>query len=251
MTASSAPSQILDLASAQEFMREAAEQVSDADMQAIQEELREKSRRFRALLGGGRDEVAGLPAGVLQGVLRSVFPVRRKARRVLEATGPVALAAAMADLLHAEASLEERLPAFCARVQDLEGDLRLDLATELLHFTFPERWWLWTRWMWDPKNGTGALRLVTMDDSNLRGDDDVQTYLNVGRAVAFVQQTAAAAGLHRLGHGPFGVDVFLANVYGVYLYTVLKMRMTREFNRCVPELPQLARRLLGIHGLEV
>ena len=44
--------------------------------------------------------------------------------------------------------------------------------------------------------------------------------------------------------------MFLAAVYGVYMYTVLRMRMTREFNQLVPQLPDLIRRLLGIYYQE-
>ena len=46
-------------------------------------------------------------------------------------------------------------------------------------------------------------------------------------------------------------DVFLACVYAVYMYTVLRLRMTQEFNRIVPELPDLVRRLLGVYRPEV
>ena len=45
--------------------------------------------------------------------------------------------------------------------------------------------------------------------------------------------------------------MFLAAVYGVYMFTVLRMRMTQEFTRLVPPLPDLIRRLLGVYHLEV
>ena len=34
------------------------------------------------------------------------------------------------------------------------------------------------------------------------------------------------------------------------MYTVLRMRMTREFNKLLPPLPDLIRRLLGVNHLE-
>jgi hypothetical protein len=46
------------------------------------------------------------------------------------------------------------------------------------------------------------------------------------------------------------VDVYLAAIYGIYLYTVTRLRMTQEFNRVIPQLPDLVRRLLGVHRLE-
>ena len=52
------------------------------------------------------------------------------------------------------------------------------------------------------------------------------------------------------GPGLLGTDVFLAAVYGIYMYTVQRMRMTREFNKLLPPLPDLIRRLLGVYHLE-
>ncbi len=61
-------------------------------------------------------------------------------------------------------------------------------------------------------------------------------------------------GIH--GHGVsrcdrHGVYVYLACVYGVYMYTTLRIRMTQEFNKVVPQLPELIRRLLGTYRIEV
>jgi hypothetical protein len=236
---------LVDLETIQEFMREALGQISEAEMHAIEHEARDKSARFREMLGTPGAAVL-LDREGLRCVLHSMFPVRRRADAILDAVGPVALAARVDDLLHGHEPLSERWSRFSENLHNAP-----DLASELLHFTFPERWWLWTRWMWDPDLDTGALRLVTMDATDLRGGDDVETYYKVGRAIAFVQETGTAAGFSAFSSGPFATDVFLACVYGVYLYTVVRMRMTREFNRFVPELPQLARRLLGIHGMEV
>ncbi len=68
--------------------------------------------------------------------------------------------------------------------------------------------------------------------------------------MAFVDETGKAAGFTAAGPGLSALDVLLAAVYGVYMYTVLRMRMTREFNRVVPPLPDLVRRLLGVYHLE-
>jgi hypothetical protein len=67
--------------------------------------------------------------------------------------------------------------------------------------------------------------------------------------MAFVEETGKAAGFTAAGPGLFGADVFLAAVYAVTMYTVLRMRMTREFNRVIPPLPDLVRRLLGVYHL--
>lgn len=101
--------------------------------------------------------------------------------------------------------------------------------------------------MWDPDTETGALRLVTMEEVDLDGASPGESYLAIGRAQAFVEETGKAAGFTDMGAGLFGTDVFLASVYGVYMHTVLRMRLTQEFTNVVPPLPALARRLLGVY----
>src|SRR3990172_4031941 len=62
-----------------------------------------------------------------------------------------------------------------------------------------------------------------------------------------------AAGFAKFGvsDSPFGIDVFLSCVYAVYVYTTLRLRMTQEFNKVVPQLPELSRRLLGVWKMEL
>jgi hypothetical protein len=46
-------------------------------------------------------------------------------------------------------------------------------------------------------------------------------------------------------------EEFMRETPHIYMYMVLRLRMTQEFNRIVPELPDLVRRLLGVWRLEV
>jgi hypothetical protein len=237
--------QVVDTESAREFMRETLEKISAAELEAVAQELQVKHDRFRALLGG--EEPPGEAA--LARLLRSVFATRRRAREVL-AVGPERLAAWITDLLDDRPPVEARLQVFCDRLDGLPANVRYDLASELLHYTEPERYWLWTRWIWDPATRTGALPLVTMEEYDFQAPTIGETYLRVGQATAFVHATGRAAGFTRIGHGPFGVDVYLACVYCVYVYTTVRMRMTQEFNRVIPPLPELARRFLGVYRME-
>ena len=41
--------------------------------------------------------------------------------------------------------------------------------------------------------------------------------------------------------------LIMAALTVVYAYTVLRMRMTQEFNKVMPGLPEFCRRLLGVH----
>jgi hypothetical protein len=241
--------QVVDTQSAEEFMRETLENVSRDELLTVSGLLDRKSAGVRELIGTpGRART--LERADLRRILRSVFSTRRKADAILDSVGPDRFGAAVDDLVHGDDVVSERFRAFDAVMED-HAEPGFDLPSELLHFTAPDRWWLWTRWMWDPRAGTGALALVTTEDFDLDGPDRGETYLRVGEAMAFVNETGKAVGFTDLGSGLFGTDVFLACVYAVYMYTVLRLRMTQEFNRIVPELPDLVRRLLGVYKPEV
>jgi hypothetical protein len=238
--------QVVDTEAAREFMRETLGKVSPAELAAMAGELGVKHERFRArLTTPGR---RSLGEAELRPLLRSVFATRRRVGDVL-AAAEGHLGEWIDDLL-TEGPPVARLEAFHHRLAALPATVRYDLGSELLHFTDPDRYWLWTRWVWDPATRTGALPLVTMQEYELDGGGVGGTYLRVGRAIAFVHATGRAAGLAPIGEGPFGVDVYLASVYCVYVYTTLRLRMTHEFTRVIPPLPELARRFLGVHGME-
>jgi hypothetical protein len=241
--------QIVDTESAREFMREARSKISTEEMEAIAGELAEKSRRFGALLAA--DRVDRLGEAELRAIFRSIFSTRRSVAKLFGGTPPEELRGRLGDLLHGPEPVATRFERFAAGLGGIEATARFDATSELLHYARPEEHWLWTRWMWNPENDTGALRLVTMDGYDLRGGSVGETYLRVGEAVAFVSETARAVGFQSPATGLFGTTVYLALVYVIYVYTTLRMRMTQEFNRVVPELPELSRRILGVYRMEV
>lgn len=243
--------QIVDTAAARDFMQEALGKIDEADLVAIVGELAAKQRAFVGLLSP-EHLAAGLSADQLHGLLRSVFATRRHADGILaEPDAAPRLATAVRELLDHTRPISGRFDAFCAAAPLSQPFWATDLASECLHFSHPDHYWLWTRWMWDPVASTGALPLVTTEGYRFEGRSPGDRYLHVGEAVSFVAATVEAAGLTQRARGPFGVDVFLVSVYAVYIYTVLRMRMTQEFNRVVPGLSDLSRRLLGLRGLEV
>ncbi|MCI0443730.1 hypothetical protein L0152_10985 [bacterium] len=240
--------QIVDTESAKEFMKEALSKISPVELSQICSDLQVKSGKFQTWLNA--QSIEKLSANDLQKIFRNVFSTRRKAQKLLHEYQEEQLKEWMLNLLYGKEQLEQRFQSFCDHFDGLQENLRYDLAGELLHFTFPDQYWLWTRWMWDCKNGTGALPLVITEDYELDGSTFGETYISVGRAVAFVHQVGEAAGFQSISHTLFGTDVFLSCVYVVYVYTVLRMRMTQEFNKVMPGLPEFSRRLLGVYKME-
>jgi hypothetical protein len=260
---------------AKEFMLTTLEQIERAELRSVEAELAEKGRRLRMLLAP--DVLPSMTDDQLRRILRTVFATRRRANLILMAADPGEIRAAIGHLLYDDLTVETRFQQFVDTMTGFIGDVRVlrprkstdsrakqsaeqaaleenifcDLGSELLHFTNPNEYWLWTRWIWDPKAGTGAMPLVTMEEVNLHGNTVSETYLKLGVTTTFIKATGEAAGLVDFSDGPYGIDVFLACVYAVYMYTTLRLRMTQEFNKVVPELPQLIRRLLGVWKMEI
>lgn len=229
-------------------MRETLEKVTPETLTAITSELGIKSRVFSERLTAPR--LAKPDHDDLRGILRLAFSSRRKADAILDELGAEPLAGAIHHLLYGNDALPHRFERFQSFLAAFP-QAAFELPSEILHFTQPDRYWLWTRWMWDSRPETGALALVTDDDFDFGDDPPGSTYLRVGQAVAFVSETGQSAGFAAIDDSPFSVDVFLGCVYSVYMYTVLRLRMTQEFNRIVPQQDELVRRLLGVHRMEV
>ncbi len=223
-------------------MAQALEKVAAGELERTCELLEAKNALFSERLA------SPAPAG-LGSVLDRIFSIRGAGRKTVDRLDPSALCGWIEELLRGDDPIEERFAAFCDRPELAELGLtkRRDLASELLRYHDPTSCWLWTRWLWDPRTSTGALPLVTSVFHDLGGSSDAEVYQKVGYALKLVQQTAEAAGFDRLTHSVFGTDVFLSCVYVIYAYTVLKMRMTQEFNKVMPGLSEFSRRLLGVH----
>ncbi len=265
--------QPIDIEAAKEFMQATLEKIARDELKAIEVELAEKGQRIRALVTP--EKLPALTEQDIQSLLRTVFATRRRAGKILAEIGVEEFRTAIHHLLYDTAPVEVRFQKFVDSMTGFIGDVRMlrpkkssdsraklsaeeaalkenvfcDLGSELLHFTNPLDYWLWTRWIWDPKAGTGAMPLVTMEECDLFGRSVGETYVKLGIASAFIKATGEAADLTT--EGPYSIDVFLACVYVVYMYTTLRLRMTQEFNKVVPQMPELMRRILGVWKLEI
>lgn len=245
--------QVVDTPTAAEFLGQVLDLTTREELAGIADEVAAKSAAMREIAG---NDLAAMDPEALRELLGWVFCARRHVDKVLAVVDAPALAHGIADLVDGTDRLALRFDRFSTLLAGC-AEVSADLPAELLHFLDPARYWLWSRWMWDPETETGSLRLITMDEVDLDGDTRGEVYLRVGRALAFVSETGHAAGFTAFAHRgdgqdvlyaeAFSTDVFLAAVYGVYMQTVLRMRLTQEFTNLVPPLPQLTRRLLGVH----
>lgn len=270
-----AEGQPVDMETTREFIEQTLENIDLAELRDVEDELKDKGERLHVIVA--EDKLLTLTEADSIKILRSVFATRRRAKEIMADVGAKAMREAMFALLYGDEPTGARFDNFVQTMTGYFKDVRVlrpkksldsrakvsaekaalqenvfcDLASELLHFTNPREYWLWTRWIWDPSAGTGALPLVTVDEINLYGDNVGHSYMKIGLALTFIQETGAAAGYENFGESPYSIDVFMACVYAVYMYTTLRLRMTQEFNKIVPPLPELIRRILGVWKLEL
>ena len=240
--------EIVDGGCAHEFLKEATKLASTVELQEICAMLEKKHEVFSIYLAP--EAIGRLDTERLETLLGLMFLLRRKHKALLKHNQSETLCANIGELLHGADPVGRRFQQFIDSLQGIAQPLRLSLASELLHYSAPDKYWLWTHWIWDPKTKGGALPLVLSKEATLGAESVADTYENIGRAISQVTQAGHAEGFTRLGPGPFGTTVFLACVYGVYMYTVFKMRVSGEFNRILPELPEFTRRLLGVYKLQ-
>jgi hypothetical protein len=231
----------------QASLQEALAQVSPQDVIAIADELAERHAR---LFVGLREDLAPLASSFAE-IAAAVTYTKAHARTLIQffSHGDWRPFAA---LFYGADPIPERIAAFVADVNGLDPRLALELATGLLHNTFPNTCWLWTRWLWDATTGTGILPLLAGSTHNLRAGDLADGYTRVGAVTAMSMKFGEGTGLFvndLIGderRAPFANSAFLACAYSVYLYGTTSWRLSREFNALLPTLPNMARRLLGL-----
>ncbi|WP_448583256.1 hypothetical protein [Thermocrinis sp.] len=213
-------------------------------VQEFYKDLLAKSLLFQKTLS--KERLPSLNREDLDHLLEKVFSVRRKRQRLIEETGVENLRRAISDLLYGKAnSWEERVEKFVNSIMGVDRTAARDLASELLHFTFPEDYVLWTSWIWDPKSESGAV--VFLKEEPPKKHMYGETYEEFEQIYKQIQEKLLDFGIKVRGY--LFVDIFLAMIYATYVdyMTLSTMHSAKGF---FPPAGVMARRLLGVQKPE-
>ena len=238
-------SQVIDMKACQEFMHETLDRIQKQDLIEIASLVEEKTLFLKANLN--QVELPTLTQDELTVVFKQIFVTNRKVKLMFETYSLEDYKTSIHALLYSESALQDRFQNFIDAHKKLDIYIRFDLAGELLHYSNPDKYWLWSRWLWDPKLNTGAIPLVASEDFKLSAATYGEMYMNVGKAVAFVHQMAEAVEFQFINRSIIGTNVYLSCVYVIYAYTVFKIKMTEEFNKVMPPMAEFSKRILGVH----
>jgi hypothetical protein len=239
----------VDSESAHEFLMEATKLASSSELEDIGLRMQKKSALFQAVLQPSA--IADLNEEKLKALFKYMFFLRRKLSILLQNNTMESIRNEIANLLYGDQDLDVRYNRFTSTISGLNEILSVSLASELLFFTHPEKYWLMNNWIWDPKTKGGSLSLILQNDYEIKGETAGDLYKSIGEAMLMVTQAGQREGFSRIASGLYGTHVFLACVYAVYMFTVFKIKLSKEFNRILPELPELARRVLGVQKMEI
>ncbi len=209
-------------------------------VQEFYKDLLAKSFLFQKAFS--KENLPSLTEEDLELVLEKVFATRRRRKKVIEETGVERLKRAISDLLYGKAnSYEERVERFVREIRGIDAQSARDLASEILHFTFPEQYVLWTSWIWDPESETGAV--VFLKEEPPKRHMYGETYEEFEQIYKQVQEKLLDFGI-KAKSGLF-VDIFLAMIYATYVdyMTLSTMHSAKGF---FPPAGSTARRLLGV-----
>lgn len=216
-------------------------------VQEFYEDLEDKSRFFQEKLS--KERLPSLSRDDLEAILERVFSTRRKKGKVVEETGESNLKEAISDLLYGmeNKSWDERVFEFSKRIRGVDVKSSRDLAAELLHFTFPDKYILWTSWIWDPTSETGAI--VFLKEESPTGGKGRRMYGEKYDQFKHIYEQIAEK-LEEFGikvKGYLFVDIFLAMIYATYVdyMTLSTMHSAKGF---FPPAGVMARRLLGVNA---
>ncbi|MHB0950815.1 MAG: hypothetical protein ACYC10_02685 [Allorhizobium sp.] len=209
-----------------------------------------KASLFEEILGKGR--VGTMTETEFMDLAAFITPVRRRVGPWLGTNGFELLRRRIAGLLEGWSDVstaDARLLAFTdAFPQDREHRWVRDLGAEILHFTAAERYPLMTRWIWDARVGTGALREVwfadDVDSVRIEAPDTFQTFATLFEEIeGFLKENGVFRDLR------FYCDLLLAHVYAAYINDRGGQYLRSDFANTGDPMAH-TRRMLGLDAVD-
>lgn len=141
----------------------------------------------------------------VKGLFEIIFYAKKYYDDVINSTGVSLFSQAYSLLKDSSKSYEERVNQFASMVKGGNKKDIEDMAKEIIHYLEPEKYPLWTRWIWNKERNTGSITYVLKDDVALRSN------LEFFSAVQELKSVLDVFGLDTSNYYP--TSVFLVYAY--------------------------------------
>ncbi|MCY0858796.1 MAG: hypothetical protein OWQ54_00025 [Sulfolobaceae archaeon] len=143
-------------------------------------------------------------------VTESIFYIKRHYEELIKQNSLSALSNAYSILKDESLAYDERVKKFNEMVKlgEEQEDVK-DMAREIIHFLYPDKYPLWTRWIWNEERNTGSLTYILNDNAKIKSEED---YFN---AVKELKNTLDIFGLNLDNY--YATSIFLVYAYVRYV----------------------------------
>lgn len=240
----------VDVETSYEFLKEIYQKIKPDYLQELSKSMEEKVELFTHVLHPDNIEDENLA-----NIYHKIFSIRRKSKKWSN-NQMDQLKDFIIELLFGKEELSSRFNVFCNRLKtNFKINRPYEVAGELLAYTKPEDYSLWSNWIYNPDTAHGSILLVFNEELKISANSYGETYLEIIEIQNKLQEMAVELGispsLDPQNSSIFDVPVFLCAVYAIYTFTVTRLRMSSEFNTILPNLEELTARLLGVYTNEI
>lgn len=188
-------------------------------LQTILDAMELKSKTLRSLEISTEEDARKL--------FESVFYARKHFSDVISKTSIPELSYAFSQLKDPSLSYSERVEKFKSTVKGGEREDIEDMAKEIIHFLEPEKYPLWTRWIWNKERGTGSINYVIKDDVKINDEKELFSTIDELRKVLEI------FGLESKGKY-YITSVFLVYAYVRYLDYTTHLAVDKKAAGLIP-----------------
>ncbi|MCY0874512.1 hypothetical protein D1867_11560 [Acidianus infernus] len=188
-------------------------------LQTILDAMELKSKTLRSLEISTEEDARKL--------FESVFYARKHFSDVISKTSIPELSYAFSQLKDPSLSYSERVEKFKSTVKGGEREDIEDMAKEIIHFLEPEKYPLWTRWIWNKERGTGSINYVIKDDVKINDEKELFSTIDELRNVLEI------FGLESKGKY-YITSVFLVYAYVRYLDYTTHLAVDKKAAGLIP-----------------
>jgi hypothetical protein len=188
-------------------------------LQTILDAMEFKSKSLRSLEISTEEDARKL--------FESVFYARKHFSDIISKTSIPELSSAFSQLKDPSLSYSEKVEKFKSIVKGGEKEDIEDMAKEIIHFLEPEKYPLWTRWIWNKERGTGSINYVIKDDVKINDEKELFSAIDELRNVLEI------FGLESKGKY-YVTSVFLVYAYVRYLDYTTHLAVDKKAAGLIP-----------------